>query len=95
MKNKEHLTVAGLNEIKLIKSGMNSNRKIFIDCNLGKRSMSTYCVMHSSMLYKVNNKVSYTTWTKNSGFISSITSSCFNESCFRLTITKSSKVRVG
>ena len=41
MKNKEHLTVAGFNEIKLIKSKMNSNRQKFIDSNLGKRFMST------------------------------------------------------
>ena len=44
MKNKEHLTVAGFNEIKLIKSKMNSNlreAKKFIDSNLGKRFMST------------------------------------------------------
>jgi hypothetical protein len=38
MKNKEHLTLTGLEQIRQIKSGMNTQRKYNLFCRLHKRN---------------------------------------------------------
>jgi len=96
--------VIKLMNVLLIKYGLNSNIRekkqinkteymIYIKQNsmpLLRSIVNPY--MHSSMLYKINNKAKYSTLTKN---YFNINSTSFNESCFHFDIKESSRYKTG